>query len=1232
MNNIFKPPTFDNEEKSHKAFLLHVIVWGLIFVPVPYLIFTLVSEPQDFSRAVIQSMFGEVINFLVLYLSRKGFVHQASIIQSGMLWIFFTITAFSGDGAHSEAYVMGYPLVILIAGILFGGRAASYVTVLSLLAGTGMIYAEVDKLIVVESLNTSMNMWVISLVIFPMIAILQHLSGRSAQNALKRARISEQKYMMLSNISTDYVFETKVDENGNNDLYWVGGAFEKMTGYTFEEYLAAGSWVAHVHPDDLEKDNQDMEALARNEDIKSEIRTITKSGEIRWERIFAHPIWDESKNRLAGVIGAVQDITEVKLAEETLIAALSQSAEMVRTIPDMAWLKDVNSKYIAVNAKFATVAGLQVEDIVGKTDAEIWAEAFAQKYREDDLIVIESQKLRRIEEKQMDHTGRMYWVETIKTPIFNGKGEVIGTTGVARDINERKEAELTEKRRGEMLEKVIELGKHVTESSDLKGTIHKIWHGVHDDLQFDRLAIFLYNSERNQMDDTLGTDKHGQMTDNYGISFPVGADTDGSTFAYLLERPDGFYFTNNYAAENNIPPEHEMHKVRDYAAVAAWAGNKPVAVICADNLISQRPITSEQLEGLRLFAGYAGLAIENTRLNTAIQNELNLQKRAEQREARRRATLEKVIKLGQGVTEVHNLRATLERIWHGVHDGLGFDRLAIFLYNAERNSVDGSLGTNNDGQIVEEWEYSHSLNRESPSSFTVTLESSDGLYFSKNFGVENNIPEGHEMHDVKDFAAVAAWAGEKPVAIISVDNLPSGRPITEEQLEALRLFGGYAGLAIENARLNETIQKELSDEIFLQEREKRRRAILEKVVKLGQSVTEVNDLRTTLTRIWQGVHDGLEFDRTGIYLYNPARTSMDGTFGTNDLGEMVDEWHTWISIAQDGKDAKSFIYLLDNPDSIYITHSYDDEHNAQPGNIMYGVKDFAAVAARVGEKPVAIICVDHKISGLPILDEQLEALRLFAGYAGLAIENARLNTALQNELVQRKTFIEELEAKNAELERFTYTVSHDLKSPLVTIRGFLGYLEQDAVSGSFEKFKQDISRIETAVEKMQNLLRDLLELSRIGRLINPPTYIAFNEIVKDALEIVHGQIEGRSVLVIYKETDVKIHCDRVRLTEVMQNLIENAIKFMGSQSSPCIEIGTYNSEEEQAVFYVKDNGSGIAPEFHEKIFGLFNKLSSDSSGTGIGLALVKRIIEVHGGRIWVESRVDKGATFFFTLP
>ena len=232
---------------------------------------------------------------------------------------------------------------------------------------------------------------------------------------------------------------------------------------------------------------------------------------------------------------------------------------------------------------------------------------------------------------------------------------------------------------------------------------------------------------------------------------------------------------------------------------------------------------------------------------------------------------------------------------------------------------------------------------------------------------------------------------------------------------------------------------------------------------------------------------------------------------------------------------------------------------------------------------------------------------------------------------ERETLITELEAKNTELERFTYTVSHDLKSPLITIKGFLGLVEQDVAKSDIEQIHIDIQHIREATDTMHQLLDDLLELSRIGRLMNPPQEVPFGDLAQEAVERVAGQIAERGVHVTMRSDLPTVYGDRLRLLGVLQNLIDNAIKFMGDQSEPQIEIGT-KSGANGPVLYVADNGIGIDPRYHDKVFGLFERLDPDVEGTGVGLALVKRIIEVHGGRIWVESEgPGRGSTFYFTL-
>ncbi|MBI5950760.1 MAG: PAS domain S-box protein [Chloroflexi bacterium] len=676
VGKVFTPPVFEDEKTTHTAYFLNIIVWVLFFFPPVYFLYVLIKVPTDASRALTQAGFAEFINVVVLYLLHHRQIRAAALIQIGALWIFFTVSAATGAGVRGESYLLGYPLVIMIAGILKNRRVAIGITLVSLAVGWVMAYTEQSRgLFVPTNVSTPITAWIISLILFPLGTILQTLSTRKLQEALKRAHESEEKYRLISQVSSDYTFASSVDREGQGKLEWVAGAFEKMTGYTYEEYEATGGWLAHIHPDDVEKDQRDTDKLLKNESvISSDIRTFTKSGELRWERVFAHPVWDKKENRLVRIVGAVQDVTEQKRSEEKLKETYLQQTAILNSIPDMAWLKDKDSRYVAVNDQFMKTAGRCIEEILGRTDHEIWDSEFADLYRRDDLEVMQSRQRKRMEELQMDSDGRKYWVETIKTPIMNAEGEVVGTVGIAREITERKNAEL-----------------------------------------------------------------------------------------------------------------------------------------------------------------------------------------------------------------------------------------------------------------------------------------------------------------------------------------------------------------------------------------------------------------------------------------------------------------------------------------------------------------------------------------------------------------------------EREKLIGELETKNAELERYTYTVSHDLKSPLVTIRGFLGYLEKDTQAGNMQRVRDDIKRIEDAAMKMQALLSDLLELSRIGRLMNPPTEALFTDIARDAVELVRGQIEAKNIFIELQNTPATINGDRERLTEVIQNLVDNAIKFMGDQPKPCVTIGAVTNGQNETVFFVRDNGIGIEKQYHDRIFSLFSKLNPETEGTGIGLALVRRIIEVHKGRIWLESEPGKGATFYFTL-
>lgn len=259
-------------------------------------------------------------------------------------------------------------------------------------------------------------------------------------------------------------------------------------------------------------------------------------------------------------------------------------------------------------------------------------------------------------------------------------------------------------------------------------------------------------------------------------------------------------------------------------------------------------------------------------------------------------------------------------------------------------------------------------------------------------------------------------------------------------------------------------------------------------------------------------------------------------------------------------------------------------------------------------------------------------LSVYKGLFFIFVTSLLLYLLVIRQIHKMKRAEKELRGKKEEMERFTYMVSHDLKSPLITIKTFLGYLEQDLKHGNMERASEDMSFISDAADKMGGLLEELLEMSRIGRITNPPVRATFRELVDEALRSVAGPISMRGVKIIIADDDISLFGDRARLEAIWQNLVENAVKYMGGQMRPVVEIG-FDGSGAETIFFVRDNGMGIDPADRDRIFGFCSKLDPASDGPGLGLAMTKKIIEHYGGKISVESEgLGHGACFRFTLP
>ncbi|MBI4397867.1 MAG: HAMP domain-containing histidine kinase [Candidatus Omnitrophica bacterium] len=229
----------------------------------------------------------------------------------------------------------------------------------------------------------------------------------------------------------------------------------------------------------------------------------------------------------------------------------------------------------------------------------------------------------------------------------------------------------------------------------------------------------------------------------------------------------------------------------------------------------------------------------------------------------------------------------------------------------------------------------------------------------------------------------------------------------------------------------------------------------------------------------------------------------------------------------------------------------------------------------------------------------------------------------------------ELTAKNEEIENFLYVVSHDLKAPLVSMKGFISILKAAPERNRLgEEECHAIDRIDANVRRMHNMLLDLLELSRVGRVEEGVGDIETSRVVRDIVDEMKPLLDQRHIRVEIKGDLPVVRASRARLEQVFSNLIGNAVKYMGSQTAPEIVVGTRSLDAKEHQFFIRDNGPGIPVEFQDKIFQVFQRgpNQTQTEGTGIGLSIVRKIIEHYGGRVWLESRPAQGSIFYFTLP
>ena len=501
------------------------------------------------------------------------------------------------------------------------------------------------------------------------------------------------------------------------------------------------------------------------------------------------------------------------------------------------------------------------------------------------------------------------------------------------------------------------------------------------------------------------------------------------------------------------------------------------------------------------------------------------------------------------------------------------------------------------------------------------------------------LPQVSESHMIisadpsptRTYLGIPLIVKEEVIGLMSVQS-ERDNAYNADQISLLETIASQAAIAVERARLYNDLQEELVERVRAETALRQREAILEIATSAAQAFLAAPDWRSRIQAILERL--GQETRSSHAYLFEnhpgpegqiltSMRFEWTAPNAEPDLENQAyqnvplidDEAERWLDAMQSGKPAYGTLASAIPEEAQHLRSQ--------------GISSYLNVPILVGTTFWGYIGFDDVEHERIWIEAEVDALKLVASILSGAIQRQRTEQALRQlntELEQR------VQERTAELESFAYSVAHDLRAPLRGIDGYSKLLLDDYGNKLEGDGRFYIDNVRNSAQWMGQLIEDLLRLSRVTRVEMHQSQVEVSQMAEDILKSLARQCPERQVEVMVQPS-LTAWCDAGLLRLALENLLGNAWKFTGRNPNARIEVGTLIQDDERA-FFIRDNGVGFDMKYVGKLFGAFQRLHNpgEFDGTGIGLATVRRIIQRHNGEVWAEGAVNRGATFYFTIP